>query len=212
MVTRMDRSVGRILDLLKKLDLDENTLVIFSSDNGPTHGGVGGSDSAFFESAGPLRGLKGSLYEGGIRVPGIARWPGKIKPGRTSDLPVMFCDVLPTFCAVAGAEVPKDIDGISFLPELLGKGEQQKHPFLYWEFGAYGGQQAVRLGDWKGVRQQMQKGNTKIELYNLAEDVGEKKDVAGQHPEIVERIAKVMKEQHTPSALFPIKALDGVGK
>lgn len=208
MVTRMDRSVGRILDLLKKLELDESTLVIFSSDNGPTHDGVGGSDSTFFESAGPLRGLKGSLYEGGIRVPGIARWLGSIKPGRTSDLPVMFCDVLPTLCAAAGAEIPKDTDGISFLPTLLDRGEQVKHPFLYWEFGGYGGQQAVRMGDWKGIRQQMLKGNTKIELYNLAEDLGEKKDVAGQHSEVVARIEKIMKEQHTASELFPIKAID----
>jgi arylsulfatase len=204
----MDRSVGRILDLLKKLDLEKNTLVIFSSDNGPAPQGIGGSDSAFFESAGPLRGLKGSLYEGGIRVPGIARWPGSIKAGRTSDLPVAFWDVLPTLCEVTGTQTPKDIDGISFLPTLRDKGEQVKHPFLYWEFAAYGGQQAVRMGDWKGVRQQMQKGSIKTELYNLAEDIGEKKNVAAHHPEIVERIEKIMKEQHTPSAVFPIKVID----
>lgn len=211
MVTRMDRSVGRILDRLKELDLDERTLVIFSSDNGPTIE-VGGADSSFFASAGPLRGLKGSLYEGGICVPGIARWPGKINAGRVSDLPVAFCDVLPTLCAVAGAEPPKDIDGVSFLPTLLEKGEQVKHPFLYWEYPAGGGQQAVRMGDWKGVRQELQKGDTTIQLYNLADDVGERQDVAGQHPDVVARIAKVMKEQHVPSELFPIKALDKAEK
>jgi arylsulfatase len=212
MVTRMDRSVGRILDLLKKLKLDENTLVLFSSDNGPAPQGVGGSDSAFFESAGPLRGLKGSLFEGGIREPFIARWPGKIKPGRTCDLPLAFYDVLPTLCAVAGADVPKDIDGISFLPTLLEKGEQAKHPFLYWEFAGSGGQQVVRQGDWKGIRQNLLKGKIDMELYNLAEDVGEKKNVASKHPEVVAKIEKIMKEQHTASEVFPIKALDQAGQ
>lgn len=208
MVTRMDRSVGRILELLKKLDLDEKTLVMFSSDNGPTHGGVGGSDSEFFASAGPLRGLKGSLYEGGSRVPGIARWPGTIKAGRTSDLPVAFYDVLPTLCKVAGAETPKDTDGISFLPTLLGKGEQARHPFLYWEFPSYGGQQAVRMGDWKGVRQGMQKGNLDIQLFDLGKDIGEKNNVADKNPEVVKRIQKIMEENHTPSKLFPLKGID----
>jgi arylsulfatase len=208
MITRMDRSVGRIMDLLKKLKLDEQTIVFFSSDNGPLYDKVGGQDSAFFESAGPLRAFKGSLYEGGIRVPLIARWPGKIKPGTTSDLPSAFYDVLPTLCQLAGTEPPKEIDGISFLPTLLGKGEQVKHPFLYWEFPAYGGQQAVRMGDWKGVRQNLNKGKIDIELYNLADDIGEKKNVATGHPDIVARIAKIMADNHTPSELFPIKALD----
>src|SRR5262249_42708448 len=156
MVTRLDRSVGRILELIKKLKLDEQTIVMFSSDNGPTN--AGGSDPEFFESAWPLRGLKGSLYEGGIRVPFLARWPGKIKAGTTSDLPAGFFDLLPTFCAIAGVDAPKDIDGVSLLPTLLGKGGQIKHSYLYWEFPGYGGQQAVRLGDWKGVRQNLAKG------------------------------------------------------
>jgi arylsulfatase len=212
MVTRLDRSVGRILEQLSKLNLAENTLVLFSSDNGPAPQGVGGSDSAFFESAGPLRGLKGSLYEGGIREPFLARWPGKIKPGRTCDVPLAFCDVLPTLCAVAGAEVPKDTDGISFLPTLLEKGEQAKLPFLYWEFAGSGGQQAVRMGDWKGVRQNLLKGKIETELYNLAADVGEKQNVAEKHPEIVARIEKIMREQHTPSEVFPIKVLDQMAK
>lgn len=208
MVSRLDRSVGRIFDLLKELKLDEQTIVFFSSDNGPVYDHVGGSDSEFFESAGPLRGFKGSLYEGGIRIPFIARWPGKIKAGGTSDLPGAFCDVLPTLGALGGSEPPKDIDGLSLLPTLLAKGEQKKHEFLYWEFPAYGGQQAVRLGDWKGVRQDLFKGKTEIQLYNLAEDIGEKRDVAGQHPDMVARIAKIMAESHTPSELFPLKGID----
>src|SRR5262249_37949836 len=160
------------------------TIVFFSSDNGPVYDHVGGSDSEFFESAGPLRGFKGSLYEGGIRIPFLARWPGKIKAGATSDLPAAFYDVLPTLCDLSRAAPPKDIDGVSILPTLLGKSDQKKHEFLYWEFPASGGQQAVRLGDWKGVRQDLFKGKTEIQLYNLAQDVGEKKDMAGQHAEV----------------------------
>jgi arylsulfatase len=208
MVTRMDRTVGRILDLLRELGLDENTIVMFSSDNGPTHDGVGGSDSVFFHSAGRLRGFKGSLFEGGVRVPMIVRWPGTTQPGRTTDHISGFQDVLPTLCDIAGAQTPKNIDGISFLPTILGKGEQRTHEFLYWEFPGYGGQQAVRLGDWKAIRQNMHKGNTKIQLFNLADDIGETTDLASRHPEIVERMSKIMREQHTPSRLFPFKALD----
>jgi arylsulfatase len=208
MVTRMDRSVGRILDQLKKLGLDDQTIVLFSSDNGPTHDHSGGSDSEFFESAGPLRGLKGSLYEGGIRVPFIARWPGKIKAGRTSDLPAVFYDMMPTLCDLAGAPVPKEIDGLSILPTLLDKGEQKKHEFLYWEFPSYGGQQAVRMGDWKGVRQQLQKGAVAMQLYNLANHIGEETNLAAKHPDIVSRIEKIMREQHVPSLTFPLKSID----
>jgi len=210
-VTRMDRSVGRILEQLKKLDLDDNTVVMFSSDNGPGEN-YGGIDSIFFESAGGLRGYKGSVYEGGIRVPFVVRWPGTVKPGRTSDLPAMFCDVLPTMCAIAGADAPKGIDGVSLLPTLTEKGEQKKQPFLYWEFHGYGGQQAVRTGDWKGVRMNLHKGLSKLELYDLAKDAGEKTDVAAKHPDIVEKIERIMKEQHVPSKEFPIKSIDGAAK
>src|ERR1051325_3468222 len=145
MVTRMDRTIGRILDLLRALDLDDDTIVIFSSDNGPTHDGAGGSDSIFFVSAGVLRGFKGSLFEGGVRVPMIVRWPRRVMPGRTSDHISGFQDVLPTLCEISGAKPPKGLDGISMLPTILGKGEgeQKKHDFLYWEFPGYGGQQAV---------------------------------------------------------------------
>jgi arylsulfatase len=212
MITRLDRTVGRLLDLLKELGLDEKTLVLFSSDNGPTHDGAGGSDSAFFESAGPLRGLKGSVYEGGIRVPLLARWPGKIKPGSASDLPCYFPDVMPTLMEIIGAadSVPKGIDGISFAPTLLGHPDRQrKHEYLFWEFNGYGGQQAVRLGDWKGVRRNMHKGNLRVELYNLKDDLGERRDVAAQHPEMVARIETIMRTARVRSKLFPLPVLDG---
>lgn len=211
MVSRMDRSVGRILDQLKELGLDEQTLVLFSSDNGPTHDGVGGSDSKFFESAGPFRGLKGSVYEGGMRVPLIARWPGTTKPGGVSTLPCYFPDVLPTLLEVAGAAgaIPRGIDGVSLAPTLVGQPEKQaKHEYLFWEFAGYGGQQAVRVGDWKGVRQGLHKGNIKIELYDLKDDPGETRDVAAQQPEMVARIEKILRAGRTPSKLFPIKMLD----
>ncbi len=209
MITRMDRSVGRIIDLLKELKLTDNTLILFTSDNGPTHGRVGGADSEFFESAGELRGLKGKLYEGGIRVPMIATWPGKIKAGTTTDLPAVHYDMLATICELLGThEAAKGTDGISYLPTLLGTGEQRKHEFLYWEFPSYGGQQAVRMGNWKGIRPALGKGQSEIELYDLANDVGEKTDVAEQHPEIVEQIAKLMDREHVRSEKFPLQTID----
>ncbi len=219
MVTRMDRSVGRIFALLKELKLDDNTLVIFTSDNGGAFGTVtkdsefqpgrmGGTDYVFFNSTGNSRAFKGSIYEGGIRTPFIARWPGKIKAGSTSNLPAVFYDVMLTLAEIAGASTPKDSDGISFLPTLTGKGKQAKREFLVWDFGGYGGQQAVRLGDWKGLRRNLHRGNTKLELYNLAADPGEQANLADKHPEIVKRIERILAEQHRPSAEFPIKVLD----
>jgi arylsulfatase len=193
----MDREIGRIMALLKELGLDKNTLVIFSSDNGPTFNG--GTDSDFFKSAGPLRGLKTTLYEGGIRVPMIARWPGKIEPGSESDHVSAFWDFLPTFAEILGIEPPKDIDGVSLLSTLLGKPEKQKkHDYLYWE---YNGRQAVRLGDWKAYRRG---GSGDIQLYNLREDIGEQHDVANQNPAIVSRIEEIMKSGRTRSDLFPL--------
>jgi arylsulfatase A len=197
MVTRMDRDVGRIMSLLKDLALEDNTLVIFTSDNGPTFNG--GSDSAFFESAKPLRGLKGSVYEGGIRVPYIARWPGRIKPGSTNDHISAFWDFLPTCCELIGKDPPSDIDGISMLPTLLGrKRTQQKHNYLYWELR---GQQAVRMGQWKALRL---KPDRKIELYNLDEDIAEAHDVAGEHPDIVAEVAEIFRTGRTGSDVFPL--------
>lgn len=217
MVTRMDRSVGRILALLKELGLEENTLVLFASDNGPTYDRLGGSDSEFFQSAGILRGLKGSVYEGGIRVPLIARWPGRIRPGTTSDVPVAMWDLFPTLCAAAGARAPSGLDGVSLLPNLLGQGGPPARDYLYWEFASCGGQQAVQLtGDgkgpeWKGIRQNLTRGRTGIELYDLAVDPAEQNDVADAHPEVVARIAGLMEAAHVPSTTFPLPGLDAAG-
>jgi arylsulfatase len=186
MVTHMDKAVGWIMYRLKELGLDENTLVIFASDNGPTYGRVGGADSEFFNSAGPFRGLKGSVYEGGIRVPMIARWPGKISPGTKSEHLSYFTDMFPTFADIAGIDDDFAVDGISFLPELLAENKQAEHEFLYWEFPSYGGQQAIRYGDWKGVRTGLFKDpEAPIQLYNLRNDIAEENDIAEQHPEIV---------------------------
>jgi arylsulfatase A len=209
MVTRMDRSVGRIIEKLKAAGLEKDTLVLFTSDNGPTHN-VGGADSDFFNSAGKLRGLKGSLYEGGIRVPFIAYWPGKIKAGSTCAERYYFPDVLPTLNAVAspGPLAPdKTIDGVSFTTELFG-GLRPRRECLYWEFPSYGGQQAVIAGDWKAVRQNLSKGVVKTELYNLARDESEKDDVSAKHPDVLARLEKLMKDQHTPSADFPLPGID----
>lgn len=212
MISRLDKDVGRIVQLIDELGLGENTLIMFSSDNGTTHLDQE-VDYEFFNSVGPLRGLKGSLYEGGIRVPMIARWTGRIRPGTVTDHVSAFYDVMPTLAEIAGVKPPENIDGISFAPTLLGQPEKQKkHGYLYWEFAGYGGQQAVRMGDWKGVRQNMLRRNNpdplKIELYNLKEDIGESQDVADQHPEIVAKIRRIMKEAHVPSPVFPMAPID----
>jgi arylsulfatase A-like enzyme len=198
MVTRMDRDVGRILDLLKELDLDEDTLVIFTSDNGGAQGTS--ADSEFFGSNGEFRGHKGLIYEGGIRVPLIARWPGKIAPGRVSAHPSAFWDFLPTAADIAGVGTPLNTDGISYLPSLLGM-EQPEHEYLYWEF-KYDGvpMQAVRMGEWKAVRY----GDAPLTLYNLASDPGEQNDVAAENPEVLERAQTLLSQARTPSPEFPL--------
>ena len=202
MITRMDRDIGRIMALLKDLGLDENTVVFFSSDNGPTFNG--GADSEFFKSAGLLRGLKCDLYEGGIRVPLIARWPGKIEASTTADHICAFWDVMPTLADITAAQTPDDIDGISFLPTLSGNGSQKKHSYLYWEYCSRPSQ-ALRMGEWKGIRLNVYKdSNGPIELYNLKNDIGEKHNVANRHPEVVAKIEKYLKTAHTPSKYFPM--------
>ena len=165
MITRMDADIGRLMDKLKELKIEDNTVVFFSSDNGPHK--EGGVDPKFFQSAGPLRGIKRDLYEGGIRVPLIVRWPGKIKPGTVNDQPWAFWDFLPTAAEIAQAKVPEKLDGLSMLPTLLGKPQTNRHDFLYWEFHERGFQQAVRMGDWKAVRPQA---GAPLELYNLKPD------------------------------------------
>jgi arylsulfatase len=197
MITRMDREIGRIRTLLEELGLDDKTLIIFTSDNGPTFNG--GTDSEFFNSAGPLRGLKTQLYEGGIRVPLIAWWPQLVEAGSTSDHVSAFWDFLPTFAELVGTEVPTDVDGLSLLSTLFGRSDEQaRHEYLYWE---YHGRQAVRLGDWKGYRASV---DSPIELYDLAADIGETRDVADLHPDVVARIAGIMQSGRTESELFPL--------
>lgn len=207
MITRLDRSVGRILALVAQLGLDRKTLVMFSSDNGSIDL-AGGHDLKFFEANGPLRDGKGKLYEGGIRIPLIARWPGRVQAGAVNDLPGAFYDLLPTFTELAGGQVPGGLDGLSLVPTLLGKGEQKKHEFFYWEIPSGGGQQAVRMGDWKGYRGGLAKVPTPLELYNLNADLGERTNVADQHPELVRQMLDLMKREHVPSAIFPLAALD----
>jgi arylsulfatase A len=192
MITHLDKSIGRIFALLKELKLDEKTIVFFTSDNGPT---TGAADPDFFRASGPLRGYKRDLYEGGIRVPMIVRWPGIIAKGSRNDHVWYFPDVLPTLAELSGAEIPKNIDGLSAVPTLLGEhvsGRTQKqHEFLYWE---YRGARAVRMGDWKGVRPTA---NAKLELYNLKSDLGEKWNVSAKYPEITARIEKLSQDAHT---------------
>jgi len=203
MITRMDADIGKLFARLKALGLDQKTLVLFSSDNGPHK--EGGADPEFFDSNGALRGQKRDLYEGGIRVPLIARWPGRIAAGSGTDHVCAFWDFLPTCCDLAAVTPPENIDGISFLPILFGEPDrQEQHPYLYWEFHEQGKKQAVRMGDWKAVRLNVAKDpNGPIELYNLKDDLGEERNVADQHPEIVQQMAEIMKTAHTPSEHWP---------
>lgn len=210
MISQMDDGVGRIMAALDQMGLRENTLVIFTSDNGPTYQRLGGSDSDFFHSSGELRGRKGSVWEGGLRVPCIANWPSQIEGGTTSNHISAFCDIMPTLLDVAGISVPDNIDGISFLPELTGKA-QGDHQFLYWEFPSYGGQQAVRMGKWKAVRRDLQRENKTdltTSLYDLSIDPGESNDVSAEHPEILHQLTEMMQREHVDSAEFPFPALD----
>jgi arylsulfatase A len=204
MVTHMDKGIGQIMALLKELELDRNTIVFFSSDNGPTYNRLGGSDSEFFRSAGPFRGLKGSLYEGGIRVPLIARYPGHIQAGSVNHHVAAFWDILPTICDLSQIDPPSSIDGISLASTLLGQ-PQKQHEFFYWEFPDYGGQQAVRLGNWKAIRTGLkeEEADTRIQLYDLETDPSEAKNVADRYPEIVSRCRNIVKIDRVESRLFP---------
>jgi len=210
MISCLDEQVGLLVQQLKDLEIYENTLIIFSSDNGPTYNG--GTDSPWFNSAGPFKSEfgwgKGFVHEGGFRVPMIASWPGHIREGAVSQHISAFWDVMPTICEVAGIPVPGDTDGISFLPELTGK-KQKTHDYLYWEFPESGGQQAVRIGKWKGIRQNIRKGNLKIELYNLDADLQELTDVSSKYPEIVKKMEDIMVREHVSATqdIFKMKQL-----
>jgi Arylsulfatase A and related enzymes len=203
MVSRLDAYVGEILAKLDELGLRENTIVLFGSDNGPHM--EGGADPSFFNSSGGLRGVKRDLYEGGIRTPFIVRWPGKVAAGSTADHVGAFWDIMPTLVDIAAAPKPRYTDGISFLPTLLNQGQQETHPYLYWEFHEAGGRQAVRIGKWKGVRLGVkERRDPPIELYDLTKDPGEQDDVAAEHPEVVAQLSQAMEQAHRESKLFPL--------
>jgi arylsulfatase A-like enzyme len=230
MISRMDADVGRLMKRLQELKIADNTLVIFSSDNGPHR--EGGNDPEFNDSNGPLRGKKRDLYDGGIRVPMIANWPGKVPAGTTTDFVGAFWDVLPTLADVSvpsplgrgqgegagdlhsqhphpnplpkgkGASVPPDADGISFLPTLLGDSAKQKqHECLYWAFYERGGAQAVRMGPWKVVEQPI---GSSIQLFDVTKDIGEQHDVAGEHPGVVAKAKAAFKRENRPTAAWKL--------
>ncbi len=200
MITRLDGYVGQLMDKLAQSKNDKNTIVIFTSANGPHK--EGGVDPRFFNSAGPLRGLKRDLYEGGIRVPLIVRWPLQVGAGATSDLPCASWDFLPTAAEIAKTPPPKDIDGISLLPTLLGQVQTNRHEFLYWELHDHGFKQAVRMGDWKAVRSGT---DGPLELYNLKTDLGEKNNVVDKNPEVVAKIEDYLKNARTDDKNWPAR-------
>lgn len=211
MVNYLDFQVGEIVKKIHELGLDRNTLILFTSDNGPAFNG--GADSPFFDSAGPFKSKlgwgKGYLHEGGIREPLIVNWKGRIKPGTKSEHLGAFYDILPTLLDFSDIKKHGSFDGISFKPELLRKGQQVKHEFLYWEFPGYGGQQAIRMGKWKGIREGILEGNINIQLYDLEQDVQEQKNVSMDYPDIREKIIKIMDSQHkmAKNVSFRMKAL-----
>ena len=201
MISRMDRDVGRLLTTLQEYGIDENTLVLFTSDNGPHR--EGGNDPDFFDSNGPLRGIKRDLYEGGIRVPLIAWWPNHVPAGTTTDHVSYFGDMMATFAELIDVSPPDDLQSISLVPTLVGDSDEQRpHNYLYWEFYEQGSRQAVRMGNWKAIRQPMFTGP--IELYNLEDDLGEENNVAEQHPEVVEDMRRTMEKAHQPSPLWVV--------
>ena len=201
MITRMDTDVGQLVDRLKALKIEEDTIVIFTSDNGPHQ--EGGVDPKFFASAGPYRGHKRDLTEGGIRVPLIVRWPSRVAAGTVSHQPFAFWDLFPTLAEIARQKPVAGLDGISMLPTLRGQKQTEQHEYLYWEFHEGGFQQAVRLGNWKGIRAGV---DGKLALYDLAGDPGEKSDAAGQHPDVVAKIKALMKSARTEDPQWPARS------
>jgi len=216
MITLLDMQVGQIIKRLKDEGLYDNTIIMFCSDNGPAYNA--GVDPTFFKSAGPLKGEygwgKGFLHEGGMREPFIVSWPGRVKAGSKSDLISATIDMMPTFCDLLHLKVPKDVDGLSILPTILGKGKQVQHDYLYFEYPEYGGQQSIRIGNWKGLRLDMMKGNAKWSLFDLATDEREQNDVADKHPDIIEKMRAISKkEHHTPElSRFIIPVLENEAK
>lgn len=202
MVTRLDIYVGELVSKLKELGIEKNTLIIFTSDNGPHV--EGGNDPQFFNSNGGFRGLKRDLYEGGIRVPMIISWPSVISAGGVSNHIGAFWDFMPTFADITNQQQPRDIDGISILPALQGRGTQQQHDYLYWEFHENGGRQAVRMGKWKGVKLNARTNfDSPVELYDLVNDPGESRNIAESNPEITKKIAEIMKNARVENSDYP---------
>lgn len=199
MITLLDNQVGEIVAKIKELGLENNTLIIFTSDNGPHK--EGGADPDYFNSNGVLRGYKRDLYEGGIRVPMIAKWKGKIGEGSKTDHISAFWDVLPTFAELVDSKISTKIDGVSFLPTLLDKGSQKKHPYLYWEFHELGGRQAIRKGDWKLIKYNVNK-NGNYQLYNLEKDTSETNDLALKMPKRVLELSKILESSRSESEIF----------
>ena len=205
MIHVLDTQVGEIVKKLEELGIADNTLIVFTSDNGPHR--EGGADPDYFDSNGIYKGYKRDLYEGGIHVPMIAKWPDKIKSGSSTNHISAFWDVMPTFADIVNKQLDNAIDGISFLPTLLGGDDQKQHKYLYWEFHEKGGRIAIRKGKWKGVKYHVLKQpKRQIELYNLEEDPSEEINLASQHPEIVEELTKLMLEARTPSDIFKFEA------
>ncbi len=207
MITFLDTQVGRVMDMIRQQGLDENTIIMFSSDNGTTFNG--GVQAQFFNSVGSLRGLKMDVYEGGIREPFIARWPGKIQAGTTSDLVSVQFDMMATLAELTGTVAPAN-DGISMLPTLLGKNQlQKKHPYIYFEYPEKGGQVAIRMGNWKGVRTNVRANrNAPWQVYDLSTDNSEQKNVADQHPDIVTRFVQIAGSEHRCSHLREWEFID----
>ncbi len=199
MISRLDGDVGKILSLLTELGLDQDTIVFFSSDNGPHE--EGGASAKFFNSSGPLHGIKRDLYDGGVRVPMIVHWPGKIRPGQTNNQPFALWDFLPTAAEVAGIQPPTWTDGISLLPALLGR-RQKQHEFLYWEFHERGFEQAVRMDQWKAVRHGL---DQPTELYNLESDISEQYNLAEKYPKVVQRVEEILQWVRLDSKEFPLR-------
>lgn len=203
MISRMDNDIGSILRKIRDCGIENNTIVFFTSDNGPH--AEGGVDYNFFNSNGHLRGFKRDLYEGGIRVPLIVRWPGKIKPGSENGHICAFWDIFPTIMDISGNKVEYNADGISFLPSLLEDGIQEIHNHLYWEFSSHLGKQAVRLGKWKGIRLNTQNSSSMLfELYDLEKDPSETHNIAEEFPKMKKEILRIMDLEHDPSKVFPL--------
>jgi arylsulfatase A-like enzyme len=198
MVTKLDADVGRLMQLLKALGLDDDTYVFFTSDNGPHK--EGGADPVYFNSSGPLRGIKRDVYEGGIRVPMIVRAPGKVPAGRSSNEVWAFWDVMPTLCGLTGTAAPGNIDGLSFVPAILGKKQVQQHDHLFWQFNEGQLKQAVLQGNWKLVRFR-EKGKPEVlELYDISKDIAEQHNLSAQYPDRVKTLKALLQQSVTPAA------------